>query len=167
MSEARSRPARALLDEKRTRLAAADLLARRAWTTAELRRRLIRRGAPTDVANSVVDDLTGRGYLDDGAFARHWIESRAARGFGAQRLRAELLARGVARGVVDAALVAHASEADLEAARAAGRRRLAVLRRGRPDRVATRLRDHLRRRGYPDRMVLRVVRELTGIGADD
>ena len=44
------------------------------------------------VAAEVVADLVGRGYVDDAAFARHWVETRAARGYGAARLRAALLA---------------------------------------------------------------------------
>src|SRR5207249_3813114 len=57
------------LDARTARLAAADLLSRRAWTTRELTTRLRRRGAPPDVADAVVADLTARGYLDDEAFA--------------------------------------------------------------------------------------------------
>lgn len=112
-------------------------------------------------------DLTARGYLDDAAFARHWVETRAPRGYGARRLRAELLARGVATAVADAALLTLAPEAALERARAAGRRRLPALRRGRPERMAPRLWDYLRRRGYPDSVVARVVRELTGGRSED
>ena len=80
------------LDTRRARLVAADLLSRHAWTRAELTRRLRRRGAPPDVAADVVTDLAGRGHVDDAAFARHWVETRSARGYGAARLRAELRA---------------------------------------------------------------------------
>jgi regulatory protein len=132
-----------------------------------LRRRLVQRGAAAAIADAVVTDLTARGYLDDAAFARHWVETRAPRGYGPRRLRAELLARGVAIAIVDAALLALAPDATLERARAAGRRRLPALRRGRPERIASRLWDYLRRRGYPDSMVARVVRELTGRGSED
>src|SRR5205809_6731785 len=83
-----------VLDAKAARLAAADLLARRAWTQTELTRRLIRRGAPAEIAASVVADLTARGHVDDAAFARHFVETRAARGYGAARLAGELRARG-------------------------------------------------------------------------
>ncbi len=75
---------------------AGDLLSRRAWTRADLAARLRRRGAPADVATEVVDDLVARGYVDDAAFARHWVTARAARGYGAGRLRLELRARGIA-----------------------------------------------------------------------
>ncbi|MGH7356590.1 MAG: regulatory protein RecX, partial [Candidatus Rokuibacteriota bacterium] len=66
--------------------------------------RLRRRGAPAEVADEVVADLEARGFVDDAAFASHWVTTRAARGYGAARLRAELRARGVASGVIDAAL---------------------------------------------------------------
>jgi len=122
----------------------------------------VRRGAPREVAVDVVADLAGRGYVDDAAFARHWVETRAARGVGPARLRAELRARGVGPALVDAALAALAPDEALERARAAARRRLPALRRGRPERVAARLCDHLRRRGYAASVVVRVVRELLG-----
>jgi regulatory protein len=99
--------------------------------------------------------------VDDAAFARRWVEARAARGYGASRLRAELSARGVARDVVDLALGALVAETTLERARELARRRLPGLRR-RPDRAATRLRDYLLRRGYAAAVVARVVREFLG-----
>ena len=86
------------LDEKAARLAAFDLLARKSWSGRELTRRLRRRGAPTDVAQAVVADLTTRGYVDDQAFARWWAEARArGRRVGSRRLRQELLAKGIPR----------------------------------------------------------------------
>lgn len=99
--------------------------------------------------------------MDDAAFARRWVEARAARGYGAARLRAELGARGVARDVIDLALGALETESTLERARELARRRLPGLRR-RPDRAATRLRDYLLRRGYAPAVTARVVRELLG-----
>src|SRR5688500_12706348 len=91
---------RPVLDAKAARLVAGDLLSRRAWTQAELTRRLIRRGAPAEVAAEVVADLAARRYVDDAAFARHFVETRAARGYGAARLAADLHARGVPSSLV-------------------------------------------------------------------
>ncbi len=144
-------------------MVAADLLTRRPWTRADLARRLVRRGAPAEVADAVVADLTARGYLDDAAFARQWVESRSARGYGAARLRAELRARGVDSAVIDAAVGALAPDATLTRALALARRRLPVIARGRPERVAKRLRDYLLRRGYAPGVVVHVVRQLTRI----
>jgi regulatory protein len=114
----------------------------------------------------VVADLTARGYLDDALFARHWVETRSARGYGRARLAAELRARGVAPALVHEALGREDPGADLERARAIARRRLPALRRARGERAAGRLRDYLLRRGFPGGVVARVVRELLGVGEE-
>ena len=125
-----------------------------------------RRGAPAPVAAEVLADLTARGYLDDAAFAHHWIATRSARGYGPARLRAELRARGVAGSLVDAALAAQGDD-ELERARAVARRRLPALQRADRTRAAARLRDHLVRRGYSAAIVSRVVRESVGLQLED
>ena len=119
------------------------------------------------MASEVVTDLAGRGDVDDAAFARQWVEARAARGYGPARLRAELRARGVAASLIDRALSAVAPEAELARARAAARRRLPALRSTDPVRTAARLRGFLMRRGYPEAIVARVLRESTGLSGED
>jgi regulatory protein len=148
---------------------ALDLLARKAWTRQELRRRLCRRGAPDDVAEAVVADFEGRGYLDDRAFASVWATSRARdRAVGSYRLRAELLARGVARPLAEAAVDGAFDEVDeLTRARAAATRRLGTLGRAAPAEVSRRIHDYLRRRGYPGDVVRQVVRALCPTGLSD
>lgn len=146
---------------------AGDLLSRHAWTRAELAARLHRRGAPAEVATEVMDDLVARGYVDDAAFARHWVTTRAPRGYGAARLRMELRARGVAPPLIAAALGALGGDDALARAREVARRRLPALRRGRPDRVAPRLRDHLLRRGFTTSVIVRVVRETTDAATEE
>ncbi len=110
----------------------------------------------------MVTDLGARGYVDDAAFARHFVETRVARGYGAGRLAAELRVRGVEPALITAALAALDSGAQLDRARAVARRRLPALRRVAPERAAGRLRDHLLRRGFAPGVVLRVVREVVG-----
>ena len=126
-----------------------------------------RRGAPADVAAEVADDLVARGYVDDASFARQWVASRAARGYGAARLRMELRARGIASPIISAALSTLGGDDAVSRARETARRRLPALRRGRADRVAPRLRDYLLRRGFSTSVVVRIVREATGVAADD
>jgi regulatory protein len=128
---------------------------------------LRRRGAPAEVAAEVADDLVARGYVDDASFARQWVTSRAGRGYGAARLRVELRARGVAPAVIAAALSTLGGDDVIARARETARRRLPALRRGRADRVAPRLRDYLLRRGFSTSVVVRIVRETTGVAADD
>ena len=142
------------------------MLARRAWTRAELTARLRRRGAPPDVATDVAADLERRGHLDDAAFARHWVTTRAARGYGAARLRAELRARGVASGLIAAAVSALEGSDQLEEARRLARRRMPALQRTAPLKAASRLRDHLLRRGFPGGIVAQVVREAVRVPLD-
>ena len=157
------------LDAKAAKLAAFELLARKAWSARELTTRLKRRGAPEDIARDVVTELAARGYVDDAAFARFWAESRArGRRVGSRRLRQELLQKGIPRPLA-AAAVAAAFEESGEAARCleAGRRRLPALLRGGAARVAPRLRDYLLRRGYPPADVLRTVAALTGARPDE
>lgn len=153
------------LDTRAARLVAADLLARRAWTRADLATRLRRRGAPPEIAAGVVDDLTSRGYLDDDAFARQWVESRGRRGYGRARLRAELRTRGISVTIIDQALATLSADGDLDRARTAARRRLPALLRARRDRAPSRLRDYLMRRGFSAGVIARVVRDLTGTDA--
>jgi regulatory protein len=104
--------------------------------------------------------------VDDAAYARHWVATRAARGYGAARLRAELSARGVAAALIEAALDAIDREGQLDQARRLARRRLPVLRRTAPEKAAARLRDHLLRRGFPGGVVIQVVRESLRLPAD-
>ena len=158
----RSPGARPTLDLRRARAVALDLLARKPWTRRELTGRLCRRGAPADVADAVVAELEARGYVDDRAFASVWAESRArGRSLGRQRLREELRARGIARPLVEAAIVRAFEDTDeLTRALAAARRRLATLRRQDPDQATRRLHDYLRRRGYPGDVVRQVLRAL-------
>jgi regulatory protein len=160
---------RPLLDAKAAKLAAVDLLARKAWGTRELIQRLTRRGAPPDVARAVVADLQSRGYLDDEAFARWWAEARAqGRRIGSLRLRRELYVKGIPADVTAAAIeAAFVEQSESDRALEAGRRRLPALRRAAPDRVPARLSGYLLRRGYPPSTVRDVVKRLVGADLGD
>jgi regulatory protein len=160
--EPRPAPRFPVWDEKAARLAAFDLLARKSWSGRELTRRLRRRGASPEVAQAVVADLTGRGYVDDQAFARWWAEARArGRRIGSRRLRQELAAKGIPREMAEAAVAAAFEEVgELDRALQAGRRRLPALLRGPAARVPARLADYLLRRGYPAAAVRHTVRVL-------
>jgi regulatory protein len=72
------------------------LLARRPLSVAELRRRLASRGHDPRAVEWAVERLARAGYLDDLALAVEFILVRAARrGYGRERLLAELARRGV------------------------------------------------------------------------
>ena len=164
MPPRRRREPRPALDARGARVAAFDLLARKAWSARDLRARLVRRGAPAELAREVVAELEGKGYVDDRAFARWWAEARArGRRVGSMRLIQELRAKGIAPALVAAAVEsAFAEVPEAERALDAARRRLPALLRVRPDRAATRLRDYLLRRGYPAGAVRAAVSTVLG-----
>lgn len=150
-------------------MAAFDLLARKAWSRRELGRRLVRRGASAEIARAVVAELETQGYVNDAAFAQWWAEARArGRQVGSVRLARELRTKGIGGDLAAAAVASAFDEvAERDRAVAAARRRLPALRRGRPDRLAARLRDYLLRRGYPASMTMSVVGELLDVRAAD
>lgn len=128
------------------------LLARRPRTVAELRGELSRRGIGRAEVDRVVEALSERGLLDDAVLAREFIATRSARlGHGRLRLLADLVRRGVAREVAEAAWAAAVRSGEVDpldaARRAAGR---AVLRAGgRLDRRSyARVYNALLRRGF-------------------
>jgi len=71
---------------------ALGLLARRAYTEAELRKKL--KAFPEPEVEEAIRRLKDWGYLDDRAYAERFVAARKDR-FGPHRLRRELLFRGV------------------------------------------------------------------------
>ena len=81
-------------------------LGRRGFATADLARRLERKGHGRAAVASAVARLEELGLLDDAAFARRFVETRSARGRGPARLRRDLIALGVPDRHIDGALAA-------------------------------------------------------------
>ncbi|HEU4617536.1 MAG TPA: regulatory protein RecX [Gammaproteobacteria bacterium] len=84
--------------------AAVALLARREHTRRELARKLSARAFDADVVAATLDRLEQAGLLDGRRFIESFVASRAARGFGPVKIRAELLERGVDPGSASEAL---------------------------------------------------------------
>lgn len=101
--------------EERAMQYALRSLGRRMQSRAELERKLRARTTP-EVARSVVARLLEWGYLDDRAFAEAFVRLRRER-WGALRLRAELVRRGVDERIVREVL-AQGEEGEGETARA-------------------------------------------------
>ncbi len=91
------------------------LLARRAHSRAELGRKLVRRGYEAADVESALRRLSQGGYLDDSAFADGLVRRRSVTR-GPLALSAELAARGVERGLADAAVSRLTPENQLEMA---------------------------------------------------
>jgi regulatory protein len=101
----------ALADQEGAYRAVLRALERRSFARADLGRRLVRKGHRPEVVKQALDRAAGVGLLDDAAFARSFVETRSARGRGPVRLLRDLLAMGVERRIIDAAISAHWDEA--------------------------------------------------------
>ena len=137
-------------------------LGRRPHATAELRRRLIRRGHPPTSVEQALARATAAGLLDDEAFARRFVETRAARGRGPGRLRRDLASLGVAAAAVDRALQqSWPEESDPESLAAElARKRVAQLGDLPRDVKLRRVVAFLGRRGFTGSRVTEMVRRL-------
>lgn len=100
-------------------------LGQRDRTEAELRRHLAAKDVGERDADAAIAELARMGYLDDARYARTFAEDRRnLDGWGAERIERRLLALGVEREHVAAAIAARDGEAELEAALELLRRRL-------------------------------------------
>ncbi|NDJ78393.1 MAG: RecX family transcriptional regulator [Chloroflexi bacterium] len=84
---------------------AINLLARRPYSTTEIRRNLIKHDIDNAVIDAALERLVNLGYVDDRAFAEFWVENRDRfRPRGPRALRYELRQKGVAPDIIDSVL---------------------------------------------------------------
>jgi regulatory protein len=139
----------------------------KARTEQEVRRKLARKEFDEVVADRTVARLYEIGYLDDGSYARSFVEGRFRnKGYGPQRLRRDLQKRGVAARHIDAALAEVLEDEEvLDAARAHAEKRWARLaRESDPYKRRKKLTDYLLRRGFAYETIRRVVEEVEAEG---
>jgi regulatory protein len=115
-----------------------------------MRDRLQRKGHGKTEIEATIFELSNLGLLDDRNFATQWVESRMAlRPMGPIRLRSELLAKGVERGIIEATLSKYSNELDdKEAALSLAQKKLRSLRGLAPEVARRRLAGFLGRRGF-------------------
>jgi regulatory protein len=131
-------------------------LRRRERSRAELSAWLSDRGIDEEEIAETVGRLERLGELDDARFARRYAEDkRELAGWGAERIRVALEARGVAAAEIDAALADEDSASEVDRATAL------LLRRSEPltsERSRARALSYLTRRGYPFEVAYEAVR---------
>jgi regulatory protein len=134
-----------------------QLLSFRPRSTQEIRAALARKHDPQAVENAV-ERLTAQGYLDDVAFARFWIENRAAfKPMSRQALRYELRQKGVPDEIIQELLAEVGEE---EAALAAATRQARRLRGVPRDAFREQMGRFLQRRGFSYSVASQAVRQL-------
>lgn len=122
-------------------------LGRRDRTVLEMRRHLEGKRVEPDVIDGAISELLEQGYLDDARYARRFAEDRRALdAWGADRIEQRLLAVGVGRAEIAAAIGAQSAADELEAAVALLRRKVRVP--PADDRARERALALLARKGY-------------------
>ena len=143
--------------------AALRAFSHRSFARRELGRRLVRKGHPTPAVEAALEECERMGLVDDLAFARAFVESRAARGRGPARVARDLGAAGVERSVIDKALAQWPeSAAPEEQALALARKRAGQLRDVERQVRRRRVLAYLARRGFTGSTAQAAVREAMG-----
>lgn len=124
-------------------------LGRRPFACRDMARRLVLKGHPPEAADRAVARAERAGLLNDELFARHFVQTRAARGRGPARLRRELTVMGVPAPLADRVLGEElpAEDQDVRIAALARKRAAQLAGVPRPDRLR-RLLGFLARKGY-------------------
>jgi len=146
-------------DEEAAYRSAVRRLEMRSFAALDLARRLVLKGHSPEAAQAALARARGAGLIDDERFARHFIETRAARGRGPLRLRRELAGMGVDPAIIDPILADHFGTDDAEAAlvaRLVDRRRDQLAGLARPV-LRRRLLGFLARRGFVGRLAREAV----------
>ena len=88
--------------QKLVERAALRLLARREYSTEEMRRRLVQAGHPPAAVDAVIERLAAKHSLSDARFAGSLVRQRRGRGQGPKRIRAELKRQGITEELIQA-----------------------------------------------------------------
>jgi regulatory protein len=148
---------------------ALNLLAFRARSARELRRRLIQKGDSAVRADQVIERLRAVGLINDADFARQLTRSKLSAGASRRRVHQELFKHGVDRQVADEAVEQVLDEegvSDADSIEWVARKKWGTLTGLDAPTRQRRLYAFLARRGYDSDDVWRVVRQLTGEVAD-
>jgi len=83
---------------------AVALLARRDYSSVDLRKKLAERGYAEHTRQAVVDDMVSMNRLNDERFGQNFVAYRARRGHGPARIRQQLQQSGLTRSAIDEAV---------------------------------------------------------------
>jgi regulatory protein len=146
--------------EEVARIVCLRMLDRRAYTRAELRTALGKRGVPDDAADRVLDRFAETGLIDDAALADGYAAAQhRERGLAGRAVALKLRRRGIADDTVAAAVGQIDRASEVAAARALVVRRLRSLTGLDPAVQARRLVGLLARKGYSPGLAHEVVRD--------
>jgi len=135
-------------------------LDRRAYSQAELKAVLLRRGADEEVVDQVLQRLAGVGLLDDKAYASDLVEQgQGLRHLSRRAVVLDLQRRGLSPEVIDEVTIELDDQADLAAARQVAASKKGSLINLEPAVAWRRLTSALARKGYGPAVVYQVANE--------
>ncbi|MEO5918374.1 MAG: regulatory protein RecX [Candidatus Limnocylindrales bacterium] len=159
--------------------AALRFLETRPRSVTEVRRRLATAGYRDDLVTAALDRLGALGILDDGSFARQWVESRdRARPRGERALQAELRHKGIDAETIERTLEVRRNDAGVSdpgapspdesgARRRLARSAAALARVADPRARRQKAYALLARSGFSSELASRLAREFTDETSDD
>jgi len=140
---------------------AVGLLAASPRSARDLKRRLVLKGEPPELAEMAIQKLNELGLLNDADYARQLTRSKmSGPGHSRRRMQQELFKRGVARDVADEAIADVVSDESIDTGaiiERIARRKAQSLARLDPAARKRRLYDFLARRGYDHEDIRRAV----------
>jgi regulatory protein len=137
---------------------ALNFLSYRPRSTEEVRRNLRKKQVDAEVIEAVIERLLRAGLLDDGEFARYWVDNRVKfNPRGARALRHELWSKGVSDRIIDETLEDFTEESAARQVAQAGIRRYKHLDR---ETCRRRLSAYMARRGFSYAVIKPLVHEM-------
>ncbi|MDQ3157990.1 MAG: recombination regulator RecX, partial [Actinomycetota bacterium] len=132
----------------------------RAHSRADLGQALAQKQVPAEVAEAVLDKFEAAGLINDGEFARSWVQSRQrSKGLARNVLAMELRRKGVDEEIAQEALSELDPDVERQAAHQLVQKKLRTM-RGLDQQVQIRrLTGLLARKGYSPQVAFDVVRE--------
>lgn len=92
-------------DKAKIRDSAFRLLSRREHSQCELLRKLVEKGFPRELCDTVINQLASDGYQSQRRFTEMWINSRAARYYGENKIRSELSHHQISTSLVNELII--------------------------------------------------------------
>jgi regulatory protein len=144
-----------------------DALTGQARSRKELADKLDKLEVPSELAERLLDRFEEVGLIDDGAFARAWIESRQpGKGLARRALAQELRRKGIDDEIAREALDEIDPDDEEAAARALVRKRLRSVQGLEPQVATRRLVGMLARKGYAAGLAFAIVKDELGRGGE-
>ncbi len=142
------------------------LLAFRARSRREIHDYLERKGFSEQVSASILEEMEGYGYINDGQFADDFIRGRKSRGHGIKKVRYELYIKGLDEKLIDHKIAEHFDAGEdllrikeLLEQRTARRASIGANNESR-DRLLRREAAFLKRRGFQENLIMKALKDL-------